>query len=109
MNLVEREYLKPGHEYYIECLTQHNDLTITRNMHIEKLQGVFYKYVDGFSYFHLFRGIREPVNMGYDVRLGTLWNFYECKKHRIQQAMESRVLSEIMRGITGDEWFLPFV
>jgi len=105
MNLVEREDLKPGHEYYIECLTEYDDRTITRNMHIEKLQGVFYKYVDGFSYFHLFRGIREPVHMGYDVKLGTLWNFYECKKERIQQAMESRALHQILRREIGDEYF----
>jgi hypothetical protein len=109
MNLVERKDLKPGQEYYIECLTQDNSGNVLKNTNIEKLIGEFDRYSEEWSYFHYFRGIKEDISLGYDVRLGTLWNFYEVKKHRIQNEMESRALVKIMRGLTGDEWFLPFI
>jgi hypothetical protein len=108
MNVVERADLVSGREYYIECLTQDNSGNITRNLIIEKLIGTFDRYREGWSHFHHFRGIKQDITVGYDVQLGTLWNFYEVKKHRIQSEMESRALVKIMRKITGDEWFLPF-
>ena len=108
MNVVERADLVSGREYYIECLTQHNNGNVIRNVIIKKLIGTFDRYREGWSHFNHFREIKQDITLGYDVKLGTLWNFYEVKNHRIQNEMESRALVKIMRKIIGDEWFLPF-
>jgi len=105
MIIVLRESLIPGKEYYIESLTQDNDGTITINQSIEKLIGKFIKYKNEFSFFCEFRGLKEPLDMGYDVRVGTLWNFYLVQKNEIQNNMEKRALDMILREITGDPCF----
>lgn len=104
MILVPRESLIPGKEYYIECLTEDNGV-ITINQSIEKLIGKFIKFENEFSFFCEFRGVKEPLAMGYDVRLGTLWNFYLVKKYEIQHSMENRALNLILQKIIGDEYF----
>ena len=43
---------------------------------------------------------------GYDVELHELWfRYYEVKKYKIQQNMETKVCDIMLRNITGDEYF----
>ena len=108
MEIVKRSNLIPGREYYIQCLTNDEYNNVVVNVAIDKLIGTFVLIdQEGFAHFRYFRTIKEDLQCGYPVGLGNLWNFYEVKKHRIQQDMEYRALSKIMQEITGDEYFIP--
>jgi hypothetical protein len=108
MEIVKRNNLIPGREYYIQCLTYDEDNNIVVNVAIDKLIGKFVSIdQEGFAQFRYFRTIKEDLQSGYPVGLGNFWNFYEVKKDRIQQDMEYRALQNIMREITGDEYFIP--
>lgn len=111
---VSRENLRPGKEYYIECLTYaDDDVTLIPNKHIEKLIATFDKlgttqqgYGFTYAFFKYFKEVKlSDVVRGYDVQLNLLWRFYEVKKKHIQWKMENRVLNTILRNIIGDDYF----
>ena len=106
MNVVERADLQPGKEYYIECLSDNPIGFMVRNTNIPKLICRFIKSEGGFAYFSEFRELRELANAGEEVSLGTYWNFYEVKCHKIQNDMEARALNIILRNVLGDAYFI---
>ena len=56
--------------------------------------------------FKYFRKIDDNILDSYDVQLHELWwRYYEVKKHKIQQNMETKVCDIMLRDITGDKYF----
>ena len=112
MQEINRENLKVGKEYYIECLTEDDNKNLVPNKKIRKSIGIFEK-LDAtehsgdfnFAFFNFFRKFDEPKNFGYDVNLNLLWKFYEVKKNKIQDQMEIRACNLIIQKILGDEYF----
>lgn len=111
MEEVPRELLVPGHEYYIASLTWSSDeQDRVPNTKFPKVMGTFMGLSPSnlyenfhFALFSDYRGVCECS--GYNVSLNDMWRFYPVKKHLIQQAMERRALTTILRNITGDDYF----
>ena len=122
MNEIHRDNLIPGKLYFIECLTHKCSGEIIRNVNISMMVGIFNEYnvvnsVGGqwistrFSWFPA-NQLLQVTDLSHiyaipkiDVELNTLWRFYEIHRFKIQNAMESRALNEILKNVTGDEWF----
>jgi hypothetical protein len=113
---VLRKFLVPGDQYYIVSLTWLDDVTggtLIQNVKFPKMMGTFMGlsppspiFPDfDLALFSDYHTIREPCNSGYNVSLNDMWCFYSVRKHLIQQAMERRALTKILRNITGDEYF----
>jgi hypothetical protein len=115
MEELSREFLVPGDQYYIVSLTWLDGGTLIQNVNFPKMMGtfmglspspIFPHFPDfNFALFSDYHTIREPCNSGYNVSLNDMWCFYPVRKHLIQQAMERRALTTILRNITGDEYF----
>jgi len=122
MNEIHRDNLIPGELYFIECLTHKCSGEIIRNVNISMMVGIFNEYnvvnsVGGqwistlFSWFPA-NQLLQVTDLSdvyaipkFDVELNILWRFYEIHRFKIQNAMETRALNEILKNITGDEWF----
>lgn len=108
---MPRELLVPGLEYYIASLTWSSDGRRVPNEKFPKVMGTFMGLSPSdlyenfyFALFSEYRDVSEK-GRGYNVSLNDMWRFYPVKKHLIQQAMERRALTQILRNITGDEYF----
>jgi hypothetical protein len=107
MQLINREDLVPEKEYYIECLSVvDGSSNAIVNESISKMIGTFQFNKNGFAFFKFFRQVNEPIEFGYDVQLGTFWQFYLVRKTEIQNKMESRAVEQILRNVVKDEYFV---
>ena len=118
MEETKRENLQPGKQYYIECLTYDYNIEFPNRPRIlnttyPKVMAKFCEFVEteyttnGYKLagFKNFRKINEDVCSGYDVQLSDLWKFYEVKKYKIQDDMETRACNLILADIINDEHF----
>lgn len=115
---INKEQLIKGKEYYLECLTYANDnitlipLDPPYKM-IARFDRLDYKYTTypystyPYSCFSNFRHItnKNYKSLGYNVHLNSLWRFYEIIEDKIQNDMENRAITEVLKLITGDEYF----
>jgi len=117
---VLREELQHGKLYYItEFIVDNND----SNRKMIKMVGIFkgLKLIDP--------GVVEPWNAAvfdwfevskmkeinneceahkhilYEVQLNSVWKFYEVKKIKIQNDMETRAVEMFLKNIIGDPYF----
>lgn len=103
--------LEANKSYYIELLYRGNNNNL---ICMSKRLGVFDKFehsnfVEGslIACFKHFRKLPNNIFNGTEVKLNPHnWRFYEAKKQIIQQNMESRVCSILLKRITGDEYFI---
>jgi hypothetical protein len=110
---INKEQLIKGKEYYLECLTYGNDnitlipLDPPYKM-IARFDRLDYKYPTyPYVCFNNFRHItnKNCKSLGYGVHLNSLWRFYEIIEDKIQTDMENRAITEVLKLITGDEYF----
>jgi hypothetical protein len=118
MEETKRENLEPGKQYYIECLTYDYNYEFPNrpkivNTSYPKVMGTFCKFLktdeimNGYklAVFKHFRDVKNDLSSGYDVQLSDLWKFYEVKKYKIQEDMETRACNLIIADIIKDEHF----
>jgi len=118
MQEIERNNLKSGKLYYIECLTYDYSYEFPDRPKIieksyPKVIATFIKLAEtehttnGYklAFFKNFRNIKEKLSSGYDVQLSDLWRFYEVKKYQIQEKMEARACNLIISKIINDDFF----
>ena len=119
---INRNNLKIGKLYFIECLTTTNDNILIKNKNFNIMVGIF----EGFNLiqcnfvkpwnetiFYWFNSLylkninndSEINNIKkYKVHLNYFWRFYEIEKFKIQSNMEMRAINKILKKITGDEY-----
>jgi hypothetical protein len=116
MEEIEQDKLEPGKLYYIESLTYDYNYEFPNRPKIidktyPKVMGIFFKLeettTNGYklAFFKNFKKINEEVSNGYDVHLNDLWKFYEVKKYKIQEYMETRACNLIIANVINDEYF----
>ena len=123
MQQVIHDNLIPGKLYYIENLTEDFQGNQIANKNVSIMVGIFKKLT------LIYPGVVEPWNaatfdwfdvsqMKYikneldankyiirEVDLNNMWRFYEVKKFKIQNDMESRAINLCLQKITGDQYF----
>lgn len=113
MQEILQGQLESGKQYYIEAIgLDENKKVICRYKRIAtfvNLKKIYNNAIDGpkLACFKYFRKINDDNTFdGYDVELHELWwRYYEVKKYKIQQNMETKVCDIMLRNITGDEYF----
>ena len=109
---IFQNQLEFGKQYYIESLSRDND----KNIIVSHKRIATFTYLEcihnhphgaKWAYFTHFHQITENgIFDGYDVKLHEIgWRYYEVKRNKIQQNMETRVCDIMLRNITGDEYF----
>jgi len=123
MNEIHRDNLIPGELYFIEYLSSTDFGEIKKNSHVPIMAGTFNNYIlvnsvagqwrsTAFSWFPANKLLKSP-NLSdvyaipkFDVELNNNWRFYEIRMFKIQKSMETRAINQILKNVTGDEWFL---
>jgi hypothetical protein len=120
MNEVSRENLKPGKLYYIICMNED-----VPNKNLSTMVGIFKNlilidpititswYAAVFEWFDIseMKNIKNESDaykyILQEVQLNNSWRFYEVKKFKIQNDMESRAVKLFLQRIIGDQYFTP--
>ena len=111
---LNKEQLIKGKEYYLECLTYANDNITLIPLEppykmIARFDRLDYKYTTyPYACFNNFRNIKNKdyKSLGYDVQLNSLWRFYEIIEDKVQNDMENRAITKVLKQVTGDEYFI---
>jgi len=124
MQQVIREKLIPGKLYYIENLTHDVSYNLIKNTNLSIMVGIFKKLdlvssdivmpwnAAIFDWFDIsqMKYIKEESEANKhtirEVELGYMWRFYEVKKFKIQQDMETRAVNLCLQKIIGDPYFI---
>ena len=118
MQEINRDDLEIGKPYYIESLTYADNNNNINNLILNDSYPKVFATFEGYNKpsplfpnvrfvnFKNFKHInQERIVDGYDVSLNLLWKFYEVKKYKIQQDMETRACNLFLQKIIGDPHF----
>ena len=110
MQEITHEQLEPGTSYYIESLIMDKNKNMSCNY---KRMGRFTGYKNEMysneyklACFTNFRKPNDDIFDGYDVQLHRCWHkYFEVKKYKIQQNMETKASNIMLSRIIGDPYF----